>query len=321
MIPSGARFVFKRLGSAAVTLFLVSVLAFAAFSLIPGDPARVMLGAQAGEEQVAALRAALGLDGPLIGQYFSWLGGLFTGKAGMSVHYNLPLSALLAERLPVTLALAAMSLLMIAVISIPAALFSARREGSFSDRAANALTAAGLSMPQFFLGILFVWVFGLGLGLFAPGAYVPPDRGAAGFLGYMLFPAFALAVPGAAIVTRFLRGSVFQELSKDYVRTALAKGASKGFALRSHVLKNALIPALTLFGMLAGELFTGSVVIEQVFNIPGLGRLMLSAVSARDFPLLQTLSVYIAGIVVLCNTVVDIVMHTVDPRIRIGGRP
>jgi ABC-type dipeptide/oligopeptide/nickel transport system permease component len=309
----------RRLCITLVTLFLVSILTFAAFSVIPGDRALLALGIEATDEQVAAMRAELGLDRSLPVQYFSWLKGFLSGSLGNSSRFRgASITGLVLERLPVTAALGMISLFFIVLISVPAVLLSVKREGSLSDRLMNTLTAFNISLPGFFLGILFIWIFGLILRFFSPGNYVHYTENPGAFLSYLLFPALAIAIPNAAIVIKFLRASVFRELRSDYVRTAQSKGNTRRRALYRHVLKNAVIPAITLLGMIIGEIFSGSIVIEQVFTIPGIGRLLIASITSRDYPLVQTLVVYIAFIVVAANTLVDIAIQVIDPRIRIG---
>ncbi|MDR3172613.1 MAG: ABC transporter permease [Treponema sp.] len=312
-------FVGRRIVITLITLLLVSVLTFCAFSIIPGDRALLALGIEATDEQVEAMRAELGLDRSLPVQYFSWLGGFLSGSLGNSSRFRgASITGLVLERMPVTAVLGALSLAFTLLISIPAVLLSVKREGSFADRLMNTLTAFNISLPGFFLGVLFIWIFGLILRLFTPGNYIHYTEDVGGFLGCLLFPALAIAVPNAAIVIKFLRASVFRELRGDYVRTAQSKGNTRRRALYRHVLKNAVIPAITLLGMIIGEVFSGSIVIEQVFTIPGIGRLLIASITSRDYPLVQTLVVYIAFIVVLANTLVDIVIQLIDPRIRIG---
>jgi ABC-type dipeptide/oligopeptide/nickel transport system permease component len=306
-----------RLIIMVLTLFLVSVLTFAAFTLIPGDPVSLMLGIEATDEQIAAMRKELGLDRSMAVQYGRWLGRFLSGNLGNSVRFRgASIAGMIRERLPVTLTLASLSLLLICLIAIPTALLAAYREGSFLDRMVNTLSTITIALPGFFLGILFIWVFGLLLKCFIPGAYVPYQEDFTGFLRYLLFPALAIAIPNAAVVIKFLRGSLLQQLRSDYVRTAYSKGASRTWVLYRHVLKNAFIPALTVLGMIVGEIFSGSIVIEQVFTIPGIGRLLITSIMSRDYPMIQTLVVYIACMVILANTLVDIGIQALDPRIR-----
>ncbi|MDR3304235.1 MAG: ABC transporter permease [Treponema sp.] len=311
-------FVGKRLVITILTLFLVSVLTFTAFAVIPGDAASLMLGTEATNEQLETLRSELGLDKSLPVQYVSWLSRFLTGNLGNSIRFRgVAITDLVLERLPVTFSLAMMALAAIFVIAIPVALFMTTREHSALDRLVNTLTTVTISAPAFFLGVVFIWVFGLTLRCFVPGAYVSYHDNWGAFLGYLMFPALAIALPNAAIVIKFLRGAIFQQLRADYVRTAFSKGASRSRVLYRHVLKNAVIPAITLLGMIIAEIFSGSIVIEQVFTIPGLGRLLIAAISSRDYPLAQTLVVYIAVIVILANTLVDISIQIIDPRIRV----
>ena len=311
-------FIGRRLGITIITLFLVSVLTFSAFRFIPGDPALLALGTEATDEQIRAMQAEMGLDRSLPEQYFNWLINFVTGNLGYSTRFmGAPISALILERLPVTLSLAALSFLFIILIAVPVSLLSVRKENSLTSRIVNGLTALGVSMPGFFLGVLFIWIFGIILRLFVPGAYVCYSESPAAFLGYLIFPALAIALPNAALLVKFLRTSIFRELKNDYVRTAQSKGGSRFYILKKHVFKNASLPGITLLGMIAGEILSGSIVIEQVFGIPGIGRLLIASITARDFPLIETLMIYIAFAVILANTLADIVLQIVDPRIRL----
>ncbi|MDR0878822.1 MAG: ABC transporter permease [Treponema sp.] len=311
-------FVAKRLGTTLITLFLVSVLTFAAFRIIPGDAAVLALGTEASAEQLAALRTEMGLDRSLGAQYSSWLKNFFTGNLGNSSRFRgQAISAMILDRLPVTAALAILSLIFILIIAFPAALLPSHREGSFPDRLTNSLTAVNISFPGFFLAVLFIWIFGILLKLFSPGGYTGYRDNFSAFLGYLVFPALAIALPNAAILVKFLRSSISQQLRSDYVRTARSKGASERIILYRHVLKNGIIPSVTVMGMIVAEIFSGSIVIEQVFSIPGIGRLLIASITSRDYPLVQTLVIYIAFVVIFANTLADIAVRIIDPRIRI----
>jgi ABC-type dipeptide/oligopeptide/nickel transport system permease component len=313
-------FIIRRLGITLVTLFLVSVLTFLAFQVVRGDPASLILGTEATEEQLALLREEMGLNRSLPARYVSWLGNFLSGRLGNSARFRgEPVAGLILDRLPVTFCLAALSFALILLISFPAALLAARKEGGPLDRLINTLTALSISFPGFFLAVLFIWIFGILLKLFSPGAYVGYGENPAGFFGSLIFPALAVAVPGSAVLTKFLRASILQQLRFDYVRTAYSKGAGPRIVLYRHVLKNGIIPALTLLGMLFAEVCSGSIIIEQVFGIPGIGRLLIAAISSRDYPMIQTLVVYIAFTVVFANTLVDIAIQIIDPRIKVGG--
>ena len=311
-------FVVRRIGSGLITLFLVSVFTFLAFSVIPGDPASLMLGTSATPEQVAVLREEMGLNRSLGTQYLRWLGGFLGGNPGDSLRFRGEgISGLIMDRLPVSFFLALLSIFFILIIAVPVSLFTVRRENSPVGRAVTVGTAIGVSIPNFFLGVLFIWIFGIGLRLFSAGTYIDYRENFAAFAGCLVFPALAIAVPNAAILTKFLRSSLFREMRSSYVRTALGKGAAAAIALRRHALRNALVPSVTLLGMIIADVFSGSIVIEQVFAIPGLGRLLIAAITSRDYPLIQALVMYIAFVVILANTLVDIAIQIIDPRIRL----
>jgi ABC-type dipeptide/oligopeptide/nickel transport system permease component len=314
-------FALKRTVTAIITLFLVSVFCFLSFSVIRGDPASLVLGTSATAEQLEALREELGLNHSIPVRYLRWLGDFFSGNWGNSTRFRgEAVSSMILERLPVSFFLALLSLFFIVLIAVPVSLLSARRENSLISRLVGAGTAFGVSIPNFFLGVLFIWVFGISLRLFQLGVYVDYRVNFIGFIGSLCFPALAIAAPNAAIITKFLRASLFKELRGDYVRTAYSKGADPGYVLRRHALRNALISPITVIGMVIAELFSGSIVIEQVFAIPGLGRMLIAAITSRDYPLIQTLVVFIAFIVIAANTLADIAIQIIDPRIRLEGK-
>jgi ABC-type dipeptide/oligopeptide/nickel transport system permease component len=313
-------FALKRTGAALITLFLVSVLSFLAFSVIRGDPASLALGINATEEQRAAFREEMGLNLSIPARYCQWLGNFFSGNLGNSLRFQgEQISTMIFQRLPISCTLALLSLVFILLIAVPVSLLSVRRENSLADRAVNICTAIGISVPNFFLGVLIIWVFGIILRLFRVGVYVDYRADFGGFIGSLCFPALAIAIPNAAIMIKFLRSSIFREQHADYVRTARSKGASHSLTLRRHIMRNAVIPSITVLGMIIAEVFSGSIVIEQVFGIPGLGRLLIAAITSRDYPLIQTLVVFIAFVVIFANTLVDIAIQVIDPRIRLKG--
>jgi ABC-type dipeptide/oligopeptide/nickel transport system permease component len=298
-------------------MFLVSVFCFLSFNVIRGDPASFLAGFDSSPEYLEMLREEIGLNKNVFLRYFDWLGDFLSGNPANSLRFSEEvISTMIGERFAVSFSLALLSLFLILAISLPVSLLTVRREGNKIDRITNILTAAGISAPGFFLGLLFIWIFGFILKLFVPGYYIDYRENFFGFIGCLFFPALAIAIPNAAILVKFLRGSLFQELHSDYVRTAKSKGAGSFYILRRHVLKNALIPAITISGMIIAEVFSGSIIIEQVFTIPGIGRLLVAAISSRDYPLIQSLMLYIAFIVVFANTLADIVIMIIDPRIR-----
>jgi len=314
-------FIVKRLVITLLTLFLVSVVTFAAFRFIPGDAATVSLGIEAGEAQIEALRAEMELDKSFVGQYFSWLGKFLSGNLGNSSRFRgVSISGMLRERLPVTLALAGLSFLFIVLIAIPASLIGVKKENSTINNIITSLTALNISFPGFFLGVLFIWIFGILFKLFVPGEFISYHQSPAAFLRCLVFPGLAIAMPNAALLVKFLRPSIYSELHSDYARTAKSKGSGGAHILRRHALKNASLPAITLLGMITGEILSGSVVIEQVFGIPGIGKLLLASITARDYLMIETIVIYIAFVVILANTFSDIALQIIDPRIRLAQK-
>ena len=311
------RFILGRVLTAVITVFLVSILSFVFFSVIRGDPASLLAGTDASAQQMETLREDMGLNRNVFLRYFDWLINFLRGNPGVSLRYRTEaVKDMILQRLPVTITLALFSLTLILLISIPVSLLTVKREGGVVDRIVNIFTAAGISAPGFFLGLLFIFIFGLGFKLFLPGQYVNYNENFLEFSGYLFFPALAIAIPNSAVLIKFLRSSLFKELKSDYVRTARSKGAGSLYILRRHVFKNAAIPAITVFGMIITEVFSGSIIIEQVFTIPGIGMLFIAAISSRDYPLIQALMVYIAFIVVLAHTLSDIAIILIDPRIK-----
>ena len=307
----------KRILILIATLLLVTILAFLAFQVIPGDPVLSMLGTEYTPERAAALRDELGLNGPLLVRYFSWLGGFLTGDFGVSYSYSMTVAELIGPQLPVTLTLTIMAFALILIISFPLGLFTARHEGGILDRILTVVNQIAMSVPPFLLGILLTYVFGLILRLFTPGNYISYRESVSGFLGYMIFPAVAVAVPKIAMTVKLLRGSLLSELHSDYVRTAYSKGNTKKSVLYRHVLRNALIPVLTFLAMTIADIVAGSIIIEQVFAVPGMSRMLLQSISARDYPVVQAIIVIIAFVVVLANFAADLIYQVVDPRIEL----
>ena len=310
------RYIAKKLFTLILTLLLVSLLAFFAFQIIPGDPAIKMLGTQATPEKIAALQMKLGLDQPLPIRYLNWLKDFFFGDMGTSYSYNMSVSSMLAGKLPITLTLTLMSFIMIVAISIPLGIYTAKHKDRKVTKVIHVLNQISMSIPPFFMGILFTYVFGLILRLFTPGGYVSYTSSIGGFLGYLFFPAVAIAIPKAAMSTKMLQGSLLSEMKLDYVRTAYSRGNRTNGVLYHHVLKNAMIPVITFLGMTLADIVAGSIIIEQVFSIPGLGRLLITSIANRDYPVVQAIIVCIAVIVIIINFAVDIIYQIIDPRVR-----
>ena len=313
--------IIKKIFTLIMTLFLVSVAAFLAFQVIPGDVVTSILGTEATPEREQALREELGLDKPPVERYVSWAGDVLKGDFGVSYRYSknmnemMPVKELIADKLPVTLWLAALSFVLIVLVSIPLGVFWAKSSNRFLDAALGVITQATMAVPSFFLGILVTYLCGVLLKWFTPGGYVSYRDNMRGFLNYLFFPAISIALPKIAMTARFLRNSMLTELKTDYVRTAYSKGCSKKRVMYGHVLRNAMMPVITFLGMMIAEILAGSIVVEQVFGLPGIGRLLISAVSTRDFPVVEILILYITFVVIFVYFIVDILYRVIDPRI------
>lgn len=311
------KFAVKKLMTLIITLLLISFLSFTAFSVIPGDAALSRLGKDATEEQIAALREEMGLNDSLPERYADWLLGAVQGEFGESYRYaGVSVASLLKDRLPVTVLLAVISFVLILVLSIPIGILSARSPGTWGDVAANQASQAVMAVPPFFLGMILTYVFGLVLHVFQPGKFTPLSEDWMEAAKYLFFPAIAVALPKAAMTVKFLRGAILSEMKKDYVRTAFSKGNTIDGVLYGHVLKNALIPVITFLAMAAAEILAGSIVVEQVFSVPGVGRLLISSISNRDFPVVQAIVLYVTAVVVIVNFIVDVLYQVLDPRVK-----
>jgi peptide/nickel transport system permease protein len=311
-------YLMKRLSSLIVVFFCVTVLVFTILRLTPGDPAMVMLGPQASSEDVAALRQELGLNDPLPVQYVRWMGRVVQGDLGRSIQTRVRIAPELMAKLENTLWLTTAALLLTMTLGIAVGVFSAARRGSVADRILTVLSLIGVSMPIFWLGIMLTLVFSLRL-KWLPGAGMYSPRGGGGLddlLMHLILPAITLAMASIAIVARMTRSTMLDVLSQDYVRTAKAKGLSERVVTYRHALKNALIPILTVAGVQVGYLMGGAVLTETVFAWPGLGSLMLTAINARDFPMVQGATLLVATLITLVNLVVDVLYVAIDPRIR-----
>ena len=311
----------KKIITLIMTLFVVSVAAFIAFQIIPGDVVTSILGTEATPEREAQLREELGLDQPPVKRYLNWMTDVVKGDLGVSYRYSknmnemMPVEELIGDKLPVTLWLAAVSLVIIIVISIPLGVLWAKSKSHVLDAVLSVITQVTMAIPSFFLGILVTYVCGIILKFFAPGSYVSYKEDFAGFLGYLIFPAISIALPKIAMTARFLRNSMLTEMKSDYVRTAYSKGCTDQTVMYGHVLRNALMPVVTFLGMIIAEIVAGSIVVEQVFGLPGVGRLLISSISTRDFPVVEILILYITFVVIFVYFIVDILYRVIDPRI------
>jgi ABC-type dipeptide/oligopeptide/nickel transport system permease component/ABC-type transport system substrate-binding protein len=312
----GARYLLSRLAVLAGTLLAATILIFALIQVVPGDPAAYMMGLNASPQAIAALHADLGLEGSIPSRYLSWLGGLLTGDFGTSYTYRVPVGALLAERLAVSLPLALLATLLSIVIGIPAGYLAARRRGGAVDTILAWAARLGIALPSFWLAILLVLVFSVTLRWVAAGGFPGWSAGIGPALGALALPTLALAVPQAAILARVTRGALIGTMAQDYVRTARAKGLSHDAALLRHALPNALGPVLTVLGLQVPFLLAGSAIIEAVFFLPGVGRLVLQAIAQRDLIVVQSVVVVLVAVTVFASFLVDVAYAVVDPRLR-----
>lgn len=311
------RYIGKKLLTMLITLFAVTLFVFLAFHVISGDPATSMLGTTATPEKVEALREEMGLNDPVLIQYGRWAAGFLTGDMGTSYSYRMPVSQMVADKIPVTLTLTVMAFLIMVIIAVPLGIYTARHEGGIADRSIYIINQVIMAFPPFFAGILITLLFGRIFRLFTPGGYVSYQTDFGGFIGYMVFPAIAIALPKAAMAVKLLRSSVISEKKSDYVRTAYSRGNTTKAVLYKHVLKNALIPVITFLGMALADMIAGSIIIEQVFSIPGLGRILLTSISNRDYPVVMAIIVCIGMLVLVVNMLVDMIYGLIDPRITV----
>ncbi|MDV6376194.1 ABC transporter permease [Deinococcus arenicola] len=309
-------FALRRLLSSIPTLLIVTVIVFALVKLLPGDPARLILGQEATPQALAELRRSLGLDRSLLQQYLSWLAGAVRLDFGTSLTDNSSVSKLIAQKLPVTLELSLFAMLISLLISLPAGILSAVRRNTWVDRVLTLLALSGISLPNFFLGILLIYLFSIRLAWIPASGYTSLLENPGRNLLLLLLPAVTLGIGSAAVLTRYLRSSLSETLNQDYVRTAHAKGLMARQVISKHALKNALIPFLTAFGLQLGGLLGGAVITEQIFSIPGFGRLLVDAVFTRDLPVIQGVVLVSAVAVFLVSFLVDLSYAAVDPRIR-----
>jgi peptide/nickel transport system permease protein len=299
-----------------MSLIVASVVIFAVIEIAPGDPVSFMLGINAQPETVAALRAELGLDVSKVERYFNWITGMLTGDFGTSYTYRSPISELIADRVVVSLPLALYALILSTLIAFPAGIYAASRRGSAGDMSVMGATQLGVAIPNFWFAMIMVLIFAINLRWFSAGGFPGWDKGFWGGMKALTLPAISLALPQAAILARVMRSSLLDMLGEDFMRTARAKGLSQRQALWKHAVRNALIPVLTIIGLQFSFLLAGGIVIEQVFFLPGLGRLIFQAISARDLIVVESVVMLLVFVVIVVNFAVDIAYAAVDPRLR-----
>jgi len=300
-----------------ITTVLTVVMIFLIFRVIPGDPAAIILGAEADEAQVQALRSRLGTDRPVLDQFTGWLWGALRGDLGVSLRFNRPVTEMILDRLAVTAPLACLSIVLVIVTAIPMGVALALTRGRLARLGFAYLSQLGMAVPSFWAALLLMSVFGVSLRWIPLGETMDWQRDVGASLRALILPAVAIALPSAAVVARYVRGGLVDQLSQNYMRTAISKGLPFRRAVSRHALRNALMPVATVLGILFADIVAGAVVIEQVFALPGIGLLLVTAVGYRDFPLIQGLALYIALVVIALNFAVDVLYRAIDPRVRL----
>ena len=309
---------FRRLTALMVTLLVASLLIFLLLEILPGDPAAVILGVGAQEDTLRALRAELGLDLPAPVRYLNWLGEVLQGNLGRSYTYDTPVQELLLNRVELSLPLALLAILLSTGIAIPLGVFAASRHRKVADTGIMGFAQLGVAVPNFWFAILLILLFSVKLGWFSAGGFAGWDAGWFPAFKSLVLPAVALALPQAAILARVTRSSVLETVQEDYIRTARAKGLSRSQALWRHAVRNALIPVVTILGLQLSFLLAGTIIIENVFYLPGVGRLLFQAIAQRDLMVVKNLVLILAATVVLINFLVDLLYAVLDPRLRLG---
>lgn len=310
------RYVLTRLLSLMISLIVASVVIFALIEIIPGDPAAFMLGINAQDDTIAALRAELGLDAGPVARYFEWVGGMVTGDFGTSYTYRTPVTEMIGERLWISLPLALLALALSTLIAFPVGILAASKRGSLTDTVIMGFTQLGVAIPNFWFAMLMVLVFAINLRWFSAGGFPGWDEGIFAGLKALTLPAISLALPQASILARVMRSALVDTLDEDFMRTARAKGLTKRQAIKRHALRNAMIPVLTIIGLQFSFLLAGAIIIENVFFLPGLGRLIFQAISQRDLIVVESVVMLLVFAVIVVNFAVDIAYALVDPRLR-----
>jgi peptide/nickel transport system permease protein len=310
-------YLLRRTLAAIPVLLLVSLMSFAVIWLVPGDPAAAFLDASASQEQLTRLRHELGVDLPPWQQMVQWYGHILSGDLGQSILLRRSVGDALLERLPVTLSLSGVALLLAVIMGVGAGVIAAMHRGTLADRSVMTVALLGLSMPDFWLGLVLIVIFAVGLGWLPSGGYIPITQSITGWLSTIAMPAATLALVQTGFIARMTRSAMLDVLHQDFVRTADAKGLSRGFVMLRHVLPNAMTHILTVIGIIAGSLLGGAVIVEQVFSLPGVGRLLIGAIMSRDFPVIQGGLLFLAAIYLVINLGVDVLYAAIDPRVRL----
>lgn len=311
-----SKIIFKKLVSLFLTLFFVSLIIFFVFQVLPGNPAEIILGTEADEAQVLALEKELGLDKPILVRYANWIKDILKLNMGTSLKYQVPVKDLFFKKLPVTLYLTFFSLFLSLIIAIPLSIQITAKSDKWYASIITAITQLGISIPSFWLAFLLIYVFAVKLGWFNTLSYNAMSGNFFQKLYKFFLPSLAIAIPNIATIIRYMQSAILDEINKDYVRTARMKGLLLKDILYKHVLRNALIPVITIIGISITSSVGGSLIVENVFSLPGIGSLIVQSISSRDFPLIQSVVFAVAFMVIIINLIVDILYRIVDPRIR-----
>lgn len=312
-------FLLSRIATLLATVFGTSVVIFLVLEILPGDPALVILGVEASPDALAALRAEMGLDRPAVARYLSWIGGLLQGESAISFTYGVSVASLIGERLQVTVPLALISMALAALIALSAGIYAASRQSKAGDLTVMTASQIGIAVPSFWLAMLMIILFAVNWRILPSGGFPGWEAGLLPALRALVLPALALAIVQAAILTRIVRSSVIDVMREDFARTARAKGLRFRAVLWRHVLRNAMIPVITMMGLQFANMLAGTIIIEQVFSLPGLGRLMFQAIGQRDLVVIKDAVLMLAAIVIFVNFIVDVLYASIDPRIKLGA--
>lgn len=312
------KLIVKKVIELVLTLLVVSFMTFCAFNIIPGNPASVILGPNASPEQIASLEDKLGLNAPLITRYLGFLKGAITFDPGDSISFGEPVIKLIGQRLPVTLGMSFLALLLVILVSYPISILSSSKPGKASDNIISVISHTLFAIPPFVLSMLVILFASSVLHLFAVGNYYSPSESFILYIRSLLLPSICIALPKIAMVYKFLRSSFIEELSSDYVKSSRSHGLSEARIFIRHVIPNSMVSTITVISLVLSDIMGGSIIVEQVFNLPGLGRLLVTAIGRRDFPLLSGMVLYLAFITVLLYFACDILSALIDPRMRIG---
>jgi peptide/nickel transport system permease protein len=308
----------RRIAASIPVLLLVTLISFSLMHLVPGDPAAAIAGAGATNQEIERIRVALGLDQPFLVQLGHWYGGLLRGDLGRSILLNRPVWQAIVERLPITLPLALFALLLTLLVGIPAGIVAALRANTWVDQAVTGLALAGVSVPSFWLALMLIVLFGVHLEWLPTGGFVPFAEDPIAWARSMILPSVSLALLQIGLLARITRGTMLEVLRQDYVRTARAKGLPGWMVIGKHALKNVMVPVVTVIGISFGLLLSGSIVIETVYGMPGIGRLIANAIFGRDYPVIQGGLLLTGTMLVLLNLAVDLLYAAIDPRVRYG---